>query len=194
MVAIIMMKNDIRNWNANNYKDFESCSLILFHLLLSLHFVTATPPIVHEFRILEPEPIENIYGQNKLRLECTVSGNPLPVLEWSFDSEKFEAGKPFRSTDESAPIFHEISGMGKLAVKVFSEKYFVIKSVFNSEYFTKYLKAIFAFFHHVFPNNWIPFTLMLRGCRSKQSQHHVWDSWVWWLPNSVLCYFTNAKW
>ena len=120
--------------------------MILFHLLLSLHFVTATPPIVHEFRILEPEPIENIYGQNKLRLECTVSGNP-------FDGEKFEAGKPFRSTDESAPIYHEISGMGKLAVKVFSEKYFVIKSVFKSEYFTKYLKAIFAFFHHVFPNN-----------------------------------------
>ena len=122
-------------------------------MLLYLHFVTGTPPIVHEFRILEPEPIENIYGKDKLRLECTVSGNPLPVVEWSFDGEKFEAGKPFRSTDEFAPIYHEISGMGKLAVKVFSEKYFVIKSVFKSENFRKHLKTIFAFFHHVFPKN-----------------------------------------
>ena len=100
---------------------------ILFHLLLCLHFVTATPPVVHEFRILEPEPIENIYGKDKLRLECTVSGNPLPVVEWSFDGEKFEEGKPFRSADEFAPIYHEISGMGKLAVKVFFWKIFCHK-------------------------------------------------------------------
>ena len=66
--------------------------------------------------------MENVYGRNILRLECIVSGNPLPVLEWSFDGEKFEAGKPFRSTDKTARINHEISGMDKLAVKIFLKK------------------------------------------------------------------------
>ena len=83
---------------------------------MSLHFFADTPPIVHDLRILEPEPIENVYGKNELRLECTVSGNPLPTLEWSFDGEKFEPEKAFRSTEENAPVNHEISGTDKLAI------------------------------------------------------------------------------
>ena len=83
---------------------------------MSLHFFAATPPIVHDLRILEPEPIQNVFGKNQLRLECTVSGNPLPTLEWSFDGELFKAGKPFRSTDENAPVNHEISGKDKLVI------------------------------------------------------------------------------
>ena len=89
---------------------------LAFHKFLSLHFFAPTPPIVHDLRILEPEPIQNIFGRNMLRLECTVSGNPLPTLEWSFDGEKFQPGKPFRSTDENAPVNHEISGKDKLAI------------------------------------------------------------------------------
>lgn len=88
----------------------------MFHKFLSLHSFVDTPPIVHDLRILEPEPIENIYGKNELRLECSVSGNPLPTLEWSFNGEKFQPGKAFRSTEENAPIYHEISGMVKLAI------------------------------------------------------------------------------
>ncbi|XP_047146188.2 fibronectin type III domain-containing protein isoform X1 [Hydra vulgaris] len=72
------------------------------------------PPRVHQLIILDSVPIENVLGQDVLKLECTASGNPVPKIEWSFNNVKFVPGQPFNGI-ENAPIRHTIQG-GKLTI------------------------------------------------------------------------------
>ena len=65
----------------------------MFH---SLHYVTISnysnvldiPPTVHQVLMLDPIPIENMAGRDKLMLECSASGNPAPQIDWSFEGKK----------------------------------------------------------------------------------------------------------
>ena len=52
------------------------------------------PPTVHQVLMLDPIPIANMAGRDKLMLECSASGNPAPVIEWSFNGKKFVDGEP----------------------------------------------------------------------------------------------------
>ena len=50
--------------------------------------------------MLDPIPIENMAGRDKLMLECSASGNPAPVIEWSFNGKKFVDGEPTGEGEE----------------------------------------------------------------------------------------------
>ena len=76
------------------------------------------PPRVHDMRVLDPVPIQNIVGRENLYLECSGSGNPSPKIEWSLNGVRFIPNKLMDGTDptETNKVRHEL-GSNSLIIR-----------------------------------------------------------------------------
>ena len=74
------------------------------------------PPRIHNMDILEPVPIQDAIGRDTLQLACSASGNPVPIIEWSFNGVKFtDTSKDGGGAGEDAePVRHSVSSTSLL--------------------------------------------------------------------------------